>query len=173
MSHLRFKKNKIKNTHSQFETRWKERHRGTRATSARRPIVSPLVSQQCLGGVGSSDLNSRDSQKRQYYNTFLQKLKNHKPTLSLARCNDTTWLSSWSTWTSLIQWNAQINSRILSIGNIKCVDDKECLYFDHQNPPAQCACPLKQAWGSLYALIGWLKATYDGNGGLARIKRFI
>ena len=40
VSHMRFKKQ----TQSQFETRWKERHKGTKATSAQRPIVSPLVS---------------------------------------------------------------------------------------------------------------------------------
>ena len=67
MSYVRFKKKKRKKkTHSQFETRRKERHRGTRATLTRRPIVSPPVSQQCLGSAGSSDLNSRDSQKHQY-----------------------------------------------------------------------------------------------------------
>nr|DAD26316.1 TPA_asm: hypothetical protein HUJ06_027784 [Nelumbo nucifera] len=40
-----------------------------------------------------------------------------------------------------------------------------CAYFGHPNPPAPCACPLKQAWGSLDALIGRLRAAYEENGG--------
>lgn len=40
-----------------------------------------------------------------------------------------------------------------------------CPYFGHPNPPAPCACPLKQAWGSLDALIGRLRAAYEENGG--------
>ena len=40
VSYMRFKKQ----TQSQFEIQWKERHKGTKATSARHPIVSPLVS---------------------------------------------------------------------------------------------------------------------------------
>ncbi|KAK7837844.1 protein light-dependent short hypocotyls 6, partial [Quercus suber] len=80
---------------------------------------------------------------------------------------------------SKVQWHPR--DRVLEViqglswcnGNIKCIDNKECLYFDHLNPPAPCACPLKQAWSSLDALIGWLKAAYEENGGLARIKRFI
>ncbi|KAK8285712.1 hypothetical protein V6Z12_D08G243500 [Gossypium hirsutum] len=41
----------------------------------------------------------------------------------------------------------------------------DCPYFGHVNPPAPCACPLKQAWGSLDALIGRLRAAYEENGG--------
>ncbi|KAF2282531.1 hypothetical protein GH714_043180 [Hevea brasiliensis] len=40
-----------------------------------------------------------------------------------------------------------------------------CPYFGHPSPPAPCACPLKQAWGSLDALIGRLRAAYEENGG--------
>ncbi|KAK4381241.1 protein G1-like9 [Sesamum angolense] len=40
-----------------------------------------------------------------------------------------------------------------------------CPYFGQPNPPAPCACPLKQAWGSLDALIGRLRAAYEENGG--------
>ncbi|CAB4303624.1 unnamed protein product [Prunus armeniaca] len=32
-------------------------------------------------------------------------------------------------------------------------------------PPAPCTCPLRQAWGSLDALIGRLRAAYEENGG--------
>jgi hypothetical protein len=45
------------------------------------------------------------------------------------------------------------------------VHNSGCPYFGHPNPPAPCACPLKQAWGSLDALIGRLRAAYEENGG--------
>jgi hypothetical protein len=32
-------------------------------------------------------------------------------------------------------------------------------------PPAPCPCPLRQAWGSLDALVGRLRAAYEENGG--------
>nr|KYP50386.1 hypothetical protein KK1_027863 [Cajanus cajan] len=32
-------------------------------------------------------------------------------------------------------------------------------------PPAPCTCPLRQAWGSLDALIGRLRAAYEEHGG--------
>ncbi|KAH9626009.1 hypothetical protein KSS87_016822, partial [Heliosperma pusillum] len=35
----------------------------------------------------------------------------------------------------------------------------------HPNPPAPCPCPLRQAWGSLDALIGRLRAAFEENGG--------
>jgi Protein of unknown function (DUF640) len=40
-----------------------------------------------------------------------------------------------------------------------------CTFYGHPNPPAPCTCPLKQAWGSLDALIGRLRAAYEENGG--------
>ncbi|KAJ4887188.1 hypothetical protein Rs2_26936 [Raphanus sativus] len=41
-----------------------------------------------------------------------------------------------------------------------------CVPFSgHPNSPAPCACPLRQAWGSLDALIGRLRAAFEENGG--------
>ncbi|GAU25819.1 hypothetical protein TSUD_30830 [Trifolium subterraneum] len=40
-----------------------------------------------------------------------------------------------------------------------------CPFFGHPNPPAPCPCPLRQAWGSLDALIGRLRAAFEENGG--------
>ncbi|KAL6968198.1 Protein LIGHT-DEPENDENT SHORT HYPOCOTYLS 4, partial [Sarracenia purpurea var. burkii] len=40
-----------------------------------------------------------------------------------------------------------------------------CPFYGHPNPPAPCPCPLRQAWGSLDALIGRLRAAYEENGG--------
>ncbi|CBI21986.3 unnamed protein product, partial [Vitis vinifera] len=36
---------------------------------------------------------------------------------------------------------------------------------NHPEPPAPCTCPLRQAWGSLDALVGRLRAAYEENGG--------
>lgn len=39
------------------------------------------------------------------------------------------------------------------------------MFFGQPEPPAPCTCPLRQAWGSLDALIGRLRAAYEENGG--------
>lgn len=40
-----------------------------------------------------------------------------------------------------------------------------CTFFGMPDPPAPCSCPLRQAWGSLDALIGRLRAAYEEHGG--------
>jgi len=45
------------------------------------------------------------------------------------------------------------------------VHNPPCPFFGHPHPPAPCPCPLKQAWGSLDALIGRLRAAYEEHGG--------
>ncbi|KAI3855222.1 hypothetical protein MKX03_026080 [Papaver bracteatum] len=47
-----------------------------------------------------------------------------------------------------------------------------CTYFGHPNPLTPCACPLKQAWGSLDALIGKLRDAYQENGGTTETNPF-
>ncbi|KAJ0084917.1 hypothetical protein Patl1_31030 [Pistacia atlantica] len=91
-----------------------------------------------------------ESQKRRDWNTFLQYLKNHKPPLTLARCSGA----------HVIEFLKYLDQ----FGKTK-VHMSGCPYFGHPNPPAPCACPLKQAWGSLDALIGRLRAAYEENGG--------
>ncbi|XP_059660905.1 protein LIGHT-DEPENDENT SHORT HYPOCOTYLS 6 [Cornus florida] len=91
-----------------------------------------------------------ESQKRRDWNTFLQYLKNHKPPLTLARCSGA----------HVIEFLKYLDQ----FGKTK-VHVTECPYFGHPNPPSPCACPLKQAWGSLDALIGRLRAAYEENGG--------
>ncbi|KAG8039368.1 hypothetical protein GUJ93_ZPchr0033g26859 [Zizania palustris] len=39
-----------------------------------------------------------------------------------------------------------------------------CAYYGQSSPPASCPCPLRQAWGSLDALIGRLRAAYEESG---------
>ncbi|RDX95001.1 Protein LIGHT-DEPENDENT SHORT HYPOCOTYLS 6, partial [Mucuna pruriens] len=91
-----------------------------------------------------------ESQKRRDWNTFLQYLQNHKPPLTLARCSGA----------HVIEFLKYLDQ----FGKTK-VHITGCPYFGHPNPPAPCACPLKQAWGSLDALIGRLRAAYEENGG--------
>ncbi|XP_038893975.1 protein LIGHT-DEPENDENT SHORT HYPOCOTYLS 5-like [Benincasa hispida] len=106
------------------------------------------------GGGGSAPTaappSRYESQKRRDWNTFLQYLKNHKPPLCLARCSGA----------HVIEFLKYLDQ----FGKTK-VHASPCPYFGHPNPPAPCPCPLKQAWGSLDALIGRLRAAYEENGG--------
>ncbi|CAL0317768.1 unnamed protein product [Lupinus luteus] len=101
--------------------------------------------------VGSSQPPSRyESQKRRDWNTFLQYLRTHKPPMTLTRCSGA----------HVIDFLKYLDQ----FGKTK-VHVTECPYFGHPNPPSPCACPLRQAWGSLDALIGRLRAAYEENGG--------
>ncbi|XP_038988343.1 protein G1-like7 [Phoenix dactylifera] len=91
-----------------------------------------------------------ESQKRRDWNTFLQYLRNHKPPLTLARCSGA----------HVIEFLRYLDQ----FGKTK-VHNAGCAFFGHPNPPGPCACPLKQAWGSLDALIGRLRAAYEESGG--------
>ncbi|PPD78792.1 hypothetical protein GOBAR_DD24254 [Gossypium barbadense] len=122
------------------------------SSSATAPV--PMDSQQ--GGAGELSSSpahppSRyESQKRRDWNTFLQYLKNHKPPLTLSRCSGA----------HVIEFLKYLDQ----FGKTK-VHVTACPYFGHANPPDPCSCPLKQAWGSLDALIGRLRAAYEENGG--------
>lgn len=91
-----------------------------------------------------------ESQKRRDWNTFQQYLPNHKPPLTLARCSGA----------HVIEFLKYLDQ----FGKTK-VHVTGCSYFGQPNPPSPCACPLKQAWGSLDALIGRLRAAFEENGG--------
>ncbi|XP_058094564.1 protein LIGHT-DEPENDENT SHORT HYPOCOTYLS 4-like [Magnolia sinica] len=99
----------------------------------------------------SSPTPSRyESQKRRDWNTFGQYLRNHRPPLSLSRCSGAHVLE-------FLRYLDQF-------GKTK-VHTQICPFFGHPNPPAPCPCPLRQAWGSLDALIGRLRAAFEENGG--------
>ncbi|CAL9137149.1 unnamed protein product [Musa textilis] len=95
-------------------------------------------------------LSRYESQKRRDWNTFLQYLRNHKPPLTLAMCGGA----------HVIEFLRYLDQ----FGKTK-VHSAGCTFFGRPNPPASCACPLKQAWGSLDALIGRLRAAYEESGG--------
>ncbi|KAJ8639245.1 hypothetical protein MRB53_015939 [Persea americana] len=99
----------------------------------------------------SSSVPSRyESQKRRDWNTFGQYLRNHRPPLSLSRCSGAHVLE-------FLRYLDQF-------GKTK-VHTQMCPFYGHPNPPAPCPCPLRQAWGSLDALIGRLRAAFEENGG--------
>ncbi|KAI5394889.1 protein LIGHT-DEPENDENT SHORT HYPOCOTYLS 4 [Lathyrus oleraceus] len=100
---------------------------------------------------GSTATSSRyENQKRRDWNTFGQYLKNHRPPLSLSRCSGAHVLE-------FLRYLDQF-------GKTK-VHTPICPFYGHPNPPAPCPCPLRQAWGSLDALIGRLRAAFEENGG--------
>ncbi|KAL6003127.1 Protein LIGHT-DEPENDENT SHORT HYPOCOTYLS 6 [Asimina triloba] len=101
-------------------------------------------------GAAAAPPSRYESQKRRDWNTFLQYLKNHKPPLTLARCSGAHVIE-------FLKYLDQFGKTKVHVGG--------CAFFGHPSPPAPCACPLKQAWGSLDALIGRLRAAYEENGG--------
>ncbi|KAL4295955.1 hypothetical protein GQ457_12G004300 [Hibiscus cannabinus] len=95
-------------------------------------------------------LSRYENQKRRDWNTFGQYLCNHRPPLSLSRCSGAHVLE-------FLRYLDQF-------GKTK-VHNQLCPFFGHPNPPAPCPCPLRQAWGSLDALIGRLRAAFEEHGG--------
>ncbi|OIT39915.1 PREDICTED: protein LIGHT-DEPENDENT SHORT HYPOCOTYLS 4-like [Nicotiana attenuata] len=95
-------------------------------------------------------LSRYENQKRRDWNTFGQYLRNHRPPLTLTRCSGAHVLE-------FLRYLDQF-------GKTK-VHTQLCPFYGHPNPPAPCPCPLRQAWGSLDALIGRLRAAYEENGG--------
>ncbi|KAL7212850.1 hypothetical protein ACSBR2_015528 [Camellia fascicularis] len=95
-------------------------------------------------------LSRYESQKRRDWNTFGQYLKSQRPPVSLAQCN----------YNHVLQFLCYLDQ----FGKTK-VHLPGCVFFGQPDPPAPCTCPLRQAWGSLDALIGRLRAAYEENSG--------
>nr|GMD15529.1 protein LIGHT-DEPENDENT SHORT HYPOCOTYLS 3-like [Ipomoea batatas] len=111
-----------------------------------------------VGGSSAAATSSRyENQKRRDWNTFGQYLKNHRPPLALSRCSGAHVLE-------FLRYLDQF-------GKTK-VHTPICPFYGHPNPPAPCPCPLRQAWGSLDALIGRLRAAYEENGGTPETNPF-
>ncbi|KAK4798357.1 hypothetical protein SAY86_030683 [Trapa natans] len=129
-------------------------------------IVNPIMSGGAGNpiadiGVGGSSATSSspsptaapsryENQKRRDWNTFCQYLRNHRPPLSLAHCSGAHVLE-------FLRYLDQF-------GKTK-VHNQTCPFFGLPNPPSPCPCPLRQAWGSLDALIGRLRAAFEEHGG--------
>ncbi|KAK8521647.1 hypothetical protein V6N13_123971 [Hibiscus sabdariffa] len=108
---------------------------------------------------GSSRVNPGDpqqtpsryeSQKRRDWNTFGQYLKNQRPPVPLSQCNCNHVLD-------FLRYLDQFGKTKVHL--------QGCMFYGQPEPPAPCTCPLRQAWGSLDALIGRLRAAYEENGG--------
>ncbi|XP_075652497.1 uncharacterized protein LOC142622828 [Castanea sativa] len=110
----------------------------------------PLATAPSDPNSSPAPLSRYESQKRRDWNTFLQYLRNHRPPLTLAGCRDN----------HVIDFLRYLDQ----FGKTK-VHTTGCLFFGHPNPPAPCTCPLRQAWGSLDALIGRLRSAYEEHGG--------
>ncbi|XP_024364750.1 uncharacterized protein [Physcomitrium patens] len=91
-----------------------------------------------------------EAQKRRDWNTFGQYLRNHRPPLALARCTGLHVLE-------FVRYLDQFGKTKVHIAS--------CSFFGLPHPPHPCPCPLRQAWGSLDALIGRLRAAFEENGG--------
>ncbi|KAM6548787.1 hypothetical protein CsatB_020463 [Cannabis sativa] len=98
-----------------------------------------------------------ESQKRRDWNTFGQYLKNQRPPVALSQCNCNHVLD-------FLRYLDQF-------GKTK-VHHQGCMFYGQPEPPAPCTCPLRQAWGSLDALIGRLRAAYEENGGFPETNPF-
>ncbi|KAA0057039.1 protein LIGHT-DEPENDENT SHORT HYPOCOTYLS 10-like [Cucumis melo var. makuwa] len=95
-------------------------------------------------------LSRYESQKRRDWNTFGQYLKNQTPPVSLSQCNCNHVLE-------FLRYLDQFGKTKVHLHG--------CVFFGQPDPPAPCTCPLRQAWGSLDALIGRLRAAYEEHGG--------
>ncbi|KAL5054632.1 hypothetical protein RYX36_035314 [Vicia faba] len=116
-----------------------------------------LITSQRMQVSLTPPLSRYESQKRRDWNTFGQYLKNHRPPLTLSRCSGAHVLE-------FLRYLDQF-------GKTK-VHYENCAYFGNSHPPGPCPCPLKQAWGSLDALIGRLRAAFEENGGSSEMNPF-
>ncbi|XP_057796219.1 protein LIGHT-DEPENDENT SHORT HYPOCOTYLS 10-like [Salvia miltiorrhiza] len=91
-----------------------------------------------------------ESQKRRDWNTFGQFLRNQRPPVALPECNSNHVLD-------FLRYLDQFGKTKVHL--------QGCIFYGQPEPPAPCTCPLRQAWGSLDALIGRLRAAYEENGG--------
>ncbi|XP_055823745.1 protein LIGHT-DEPENDENT SHORT HYPOCOTYLS 7-like [Solanum dulcamara] len=105
----------------------------------------------------STQLSRYESQKRRDWNTFGQYLKNHKPPVPLPQCN-------YNHVLDFLRYLDQFGKTKVHLNG--------CVFFGQVEQVGQCICPLKQAWGSLDALIGRLRAAYEENGGLQETNPF-
>ncbi|KAK6134274.1 hypothetical protein DH2020_011803 [Rehmannia glutinosa] len=102
------------------------------------------------GGGDPATPSRYESQKRRDWNTFGQFLKNQRPPMGLAHCNSNHVLE-------FLRYLDQFGKTKVHL--------QGCIFYGQPEPPAPCTCPLRQAWGSLDALIGRLRAAYEENGG--------
>ncbi|KAG8386415.1 hypothetical protein BUALT_Bualt03G0146400 [Buddleja alternifolia] len=104
-----------------------------------------------------AQLSRYESQKRRDWNTFGQYLRNQRPPVALPQCN----------YSHVLDFMRYLDQ----FGKTK-VHIQGCMFFGQPDPAGPCTCPLRQAWGSLDALIGRLRAAYEENGGAPEANPF-
>lgn len=104
-----------------------------------------------------AQLSRYESQKRRDWNTFGQYLRNQRPPVALQQSNSNHVLD-------FLRYLDQFGKTKVHL--------QGCVFFGQPEPPGPCTCPLRQAWGSLDALIGRLRAAYEENGGLPETNPF-
>ncbi|KAL4558668.1 hypothetical protein LXL04_036869 [Taraxacum kok-saghyz] len=119
--------------------------------------INPNISSSTTSPSAVTTPSRYENQKRRDWNTFCQYLKNHRPPLALSRCSGANVLE-------FLRYLDQF-------GKTK-VHTPVCPFYGHPNPPCPCPCPLRQAWGSLDALIGRLRAAYEESGGSPEMNPF-
>lgn len=126
---------------------------GGEGSSSRSVVIHhdpPQQLQQQQEGGHVAQLSRYVSQKRRDWNTFGQYLRNQRPPVPLTHCN----------YTHVLDFLRYLDQ----FGKTK-VHLQVCVFFGQPEPAGPCTCPLKQAWGSLDALVGRLRAAYEENGG--------
>lgn len=102
-------------------------------------------------------LSRYESQKRRDWNTFGQYLKNQTPPVPMSHCQ----------FNHVLDFLRYLDQFGKTKVHLHC-----CVFFGQPDPPAPCTCPLRQAWGSLDALIGRLRAAYEEHGGAPETNPF-
>ncbi|CAH9104376.1 unnamed protein product [Cuscuta epithymum] len=147
-------------TESEMMSSGDHHHRGRmelvgEGPSCYRPVVALPPPQQQQPA--QQQLSRYEAQKRRDWNTFGQYLRNQQPPVLLPRCN----------YNHVLDFLRYLDQ----FGKTK-VHLQGCVYFGEPEPAGPCTCPLRQAWGSLDALIGRLRAAYEENGGLPESNPF-
>ncbi|KAK4794377.1 hypothetical protein SAY86_012371 [Trapa natans] len=90
-----------------------------------------------------------ESQKRRDWKTLGQYLRNQRPPVPLSQCK----------CSHVLDFLRHLDQ----FGKTK-VHLQGCMFYGQPEAMTPCTCPLRQAWGSLDALIGRLRAAYEENG---------
>ncbi|GJP56859.1 hypothetical protein CLOM_g15907 [Closterium sp. NIES-68] len=94
--------------------------------------------------------NKYDAQKQRDWNNFSQYLARHQPPVAMIR----------ATPRHVVEYMRYMDQ----FGRTR-VHDLGCPLYGSSSVRESCSCPMKQAWGSLDALIGRLRAAFEENGG--------
>uniref|UniRef100_A0A5B6YUY0 ALOG domain-containing protein n=1 Tax=Davidia involucrata TaxID=16924 RepID=A0A5B6YUY0_DAVIN len=135
----------------------KGKESGEGSSSSSRRSAADHHQQQQQQQPAAQVLSRYESQKRRDWITFGQYLKNQRPPVTMPQCN----------YNHVLEFLRYLDQ----FGKTK-VHLQGCVFFGHPDPAGPCTCPLRQAWGSLDALIGRLRAAFEENGGLPETNPF-